>query len=110
MKRVVLFTICLSFFLLMGCSSVQTSVIFRDQRIVVGQSTDSIENLLGQPDSAVSARFGSSTMKVSKIDPWITRGLYTIEWVYWDNPKSLLLWLEGNAVQGIWLVETSRIK
>ena len=95
-----------------GCSSVQTSARFRGQMISVGQSTDSIENLLGQPDEATSARFDPfwSNMKVLKIDSWIRPGNYTIEWVYWDDPQSLLLWLEGNSVQGIWLADTNRIR
>lgn len=110
MRRICFFIILLGLFLFSGCSSVQSSVTFRNKTISVGQSTDSVENLLGQPDLANSARLNYWNMKVSKIDPWISAGRFTIEWVYWDNPKTLLLWLEGNAVQGIWLAETSRIK
>ncbi len=106
----ILLTLLLGAILVAGCSSVQSTVTFRDQKIVVGQSTDSIEKLLGQPDLATSARLRPWHLKVKKIDPWIIEGRYTIEWVYWDNPESLLLWLEGNAVQGIWLAETKRLK
>jgi len=110
MKVIILSTMLLGVMLVAGCSSVQSRVIFRDKTIAVGQSNDSVESLLGQPDWAVNARLDSSSLKVKKIDPWIYPGRFTIEWVYWDNPESLLLWLEGNAVQGIWLAETSRIK
>ena len=106
----ILVILLLGAMLVTGCSSVQSTVTFRDQKIVVGQSSDSVERLLGQPDLANSARLNYWNLKVSKIDPWISPGRFTIEWVYWDNPESLLLWLEGNAVQGIWLAETSRIK
>lgn len=109
MKRLLL-PICLLLFILNGCSSAQATATFRNQHIVVGQSNDSIERLLGQPDWAVSYRIHPGSLKVRKIDPWISPGIFTIEWGYWDNPKSLLLWLEGDAVQAIWLVETSRIK
>ena len=110
MKAIILVTMLSAAMLVAGCSSVQSTVFFRDQRISVGQSSDSVERLLGQPDLANSARLNPWNMKVSKIDPWISSGRFTIEWVYWDYPDSLLLWLEGNAVQGIWLAETSRIK
>ena len=110
MKARILLTLLLAAMLVAGCSSVQSAATFRNQRISVGQSTDSVEKLLGQPDLANSARLNPWNLKVSKIDPWISAGRFTIEWVYWDNPNSLLLWLEGNAVQGIWLAETSRIK
>jgi len=110
MNRLILISLLLGALLVAGCSSVQSTVTFRDQKIVVGQSTDSIEKLLGQPDLATSARINCWNLKVSKIDPWVSFGRFTIEWVYWDNPESLLLWLEGNAVQGIWLAETKRLK
>jgi len=110
MKARILVTLLLGAMLIAGCSSVQSTVAFRDQTISVGQSTDSVEKLLGQPDLANSARINRWNMKVPKIDPWVATGHFTIEWVYWDKPESLLLWLEGNAVQGIWLAETSRIK
>jgi len=110
MKVKILVTLLLGAMLFAGCSSVQSTVNFRNHRISVGQSTDSVERLLGQPDLANSARLNPWNLKVSKIDPWISAGRFTIEWVYWDKPESLLLWLEGNAVQGIWLAETSRIK
>ena len=110
MKKLLYTTMCLMLIFLAGCSSVQSHVTFRDQRIVVGQSNDSIEKLIGQPDWAISARLRPYSLKVKKIDMWISPGPYTIEWGYWDNPNTLMLWLEGNAVQGIWLVETYRIK
>lgn len=108
--REIICTICLLLILLSGCSSVQTTATFRGQHIVVGQSSDSIENLLGQPDWACSARIAPFSLKVKKIDPWVNYGPYTIEWGYWGDPDSLLLWLEGNAVQAIWLVKSSRLK
>lgn len=107
-----LITIVLSFigFWMAGCSSVQSTVTFRNQTIAVGQSTDSVEKLLGQPDVATSRRINPWGLKASKIDPWISPGTFTIEWVYWEYPNSLLLWLEGNSVQAIWLADTAKLK
>lgn len=86
--------------------SSQSVATFQGQRITIGQSNDSVEERLGSADWAAT----SYRMKMGKFFTGYTAGRYTIEWGYWGNPKSLVLWLDNGTVYAIWLVETSRLR
>jgi len=91
---------------LSGCMPGQTVANFRGKRIVVGQSNDSVQEQLGTPDwAAMNYRM----VMAGHFTGW-TYSSKTIEWVYWDNPKSLVLWFEHGTIYVIWHVETKKIR
>jgi hypothetical protein len=105
MKKMIIFSILI---FVSGCSSAQTITTFRGKTIFAGQSNDSVEKALGQPDWALNAQIRKYDFKANKIDFGIYPGSITIEWGYWDQPKTLIIWLEGNSVRAIWLADTSK--
>lgn len=95
--------------LLAGCSSAVSMADFRGQRIMVGQSVDSVESHLGQPDWALNRQINIQLV-ANRIDWGVAPGHYTIEWGYCDDPKSLILWIEGNNVRAIWLSDRDKLQ
>lgn len=79
------------------------TVVFQGHRVTIGQSTASIESLLGHPDRISNRPW----LRVYKIGSWVFPGYQTLEWVYFGETYSLVLWFDTDEVQIIWLAETS---
>ena len=94
--------------LVSGCSTSLTQAEFRGQKVFVGQSTDAVEKSIGSPDYVSNNRY--SMLAAPGIDPWVYPGTLTIEWVYIDRGKSLIVWFDFGHVRVLWLVETTKIE
>lgn len=106
MKKNLLLTFCLIVFLT-GCQPPpQSSVVFHGKHVVIGQTSESVEKLLGPPHEANKRPY----LKAYKVGSMISPGFYTTEWIYWSQPKSLCLWLDNNVVQAIWHENTEWLK
>lgn len=117
MKRLAIMTVLILIALLSGCSTTIPQANFQGQRIFLGQSNDSIEKILGNPDIVTSTTGAGmmlfdSRLCAQKIDPWFRRSDYiiTIEWIYLDEPQSLIIWFMRGTVQALWLVDTTECK
>jgi len=106
MFRNLLYLVVGLFLFVSGCSTMRSTAIFRDQKIFAGQSNDSVEKSLGAPDLVGIGPF----YQFMRIDPWVSPGRYSIEWIYLGPKESLILGLDFGMVRGIWLVDTAKIK
>jgi len=104
--KTVMCIVCLMLFVSSGCMPGQTVANFRGKRIVVGQSNDSVEKQLGQPDWVATGY----RMKMAQHFTGYTAGTHTIEWIYRDKVMSLVLWLDYGMVRALWRIETSKLK
>jgi len=98
--------VCIMLFVASGCMPAQTVANFRGKRIVVGQSNDSVEKQLGQPDWVATGY----RMKMAQHFTGYSPGTQTIEWGYRDEMLSLVLWLDYGMVRALWHMETSKLK
>ena len=101
-----------------GCSTAISRANFQGQVICSGQSADSVEKCLGQPDRVASCRYDwfwgymwSPKSKAMDHDHWVTISTAEViggnisEWVFFDrfSPESLVLWLKSGTVDRMWL-------
>lgn len=105
-----------------GCSTVISQASFRGETICSGQSGDSIVERIGQPDRTAQLEFHwfwgwrfTPEAMADQIDPWTVitgyevMGGHIVEWMYKDDAKSLIMWLNTGTVGRMWLVDSCEL-
>lgn len=112
MKRTTfLLIICLTGILFTaGCSGPMAGtqiVKFENKRIYQGQTIESVERSLGQPDIVSRGPFTKNMWAGGEM---MLPGMTAIEWVYFRSPNSLILWIEDNYVAQVGIAPARQIK
>jgi len=122
MRRVMIMVLLAGALFWSGCSSSSSMATFRGQKIFAGQSSDSVEKNLGEPDRVAQARWDwfwgwvwDPFSQAKHVNPWTSNPpVYPqtsiVEWTYIDPDTSLILWLNSGTVGQIWIVDPSKIR
>lgn len=100
-----------------GCSTALSRAKFQGHTICSGQSADSVEKRLGDPDRVASCRYDwfwgyvwTPSSKAMACDPRATISTAEIiggnisEWMYLGGRQSnLIMWLKSGVVDRIWI-------